>query len=67
MFKSYRVGTVFGFPIDRASEIAVRETATFLAAATDFDSVLLVAFQEDVAENLHRALTTAGLRGTEPH
>ncbi len=47
---------VFGYPIERAAEIAVRESAAFLARRPDFEAVLLVAFQDEVANSLRRAL-----------
>ena len=47
---------VYGYPLDAAAAIAVRECRAFLAGAPDFESVQLVAFQEDVAASLGRAL-----------
>lgn len=47
---------VFGYPPDRAAEIAVRVSRAFLDGAPDFGEILLVAFQEGIAESLRRAL-----------
>ena len=44
---------VFGYPIDEAATIAVREVRSFPHA---FDRVILVAFGADVYAALHRAL-----------
>jgi O-acetyl-ADP-ribose deacetylase len=51
---------VFGFPLEEASEIAVREVAAFLEPRADFEKALLVAFRAADAEVLQRALTRLG-------
>lgn len=38
---------VYGFPSDKAAEIAVREAAAALEGGADFDEILLVAFGEE--------------------
>ena len=43
---------VYGYPLDEAAEIAVREVST----ATDLERILLVAFGEDVQRALARTL-----------
>jgi O-acetyl-ADP-ribose deacetylase (regulator of RNase III) len=48
---------VFGFPLAPASEIAVRETAQFLAKQLDFSKVLLVAFRDEHAAVMRASLT----------
>lgn len=45
---------VYGFPLDRAAAIAVRETR---ARERDFDRMLLVAFDPDVERSLTRCLS----------
>ncbi|MGH2571579.1 MAG: O-acetyl-ADP-ribose deacetylase [bacterium] len=47
---------IYGYPPERAAAVAVRGVAAFLEATPDFESVLLVAFQKDVAASLQRAL-----------
>jgi O-acetyl-ADP-ribose deacetylase len=47
---------VFGFPLALASEIAVREVASFLARHAAFEKALLVAFRAADAEVLRQAL-----------
>ena len=47
---------IYGYPVDEAAKIAVREVKTFLDAHPDaLDRVILVAFGDDV----HSALTSA--------
>ncbi len=41
---------VYGYPLDRAARIAVRETATFLEQDTHLEKVYLVCFGQDVHE-----------------
>jgi O-acetyl-ADP-ribose deacetylase (regulator of RNase III) len=48
---------VFGFPLAPASEIAVRETAQFLAKQPDFSKVVLVAFRDEHAAVMRASLT----------
>ena len=50
---------VFGFPLAQASEIAVRAASQFLARQPAFEKVLLVAFCDEDAAVLRRALTDA--------
>jgi O-acetyl-ADP-ribose deacetylase (regulator of RNase III) len=47
---------IYGFPLDQASAIAVREVAAFLEGTPEIESVLLVAFSDDVAASLERAV-----------
>ena len=47
---------VYGFPLELASRIAVREIAAFLARHDDFGAVLLVAFRDEDVMILGRAL-----------
>lgn len=52
----------YGFPIERASRIAVRECLAFLAEHPDFDRITLVCFGPSALETVKRAyaeLTTA--------
>jgi O-acetyl-ADP-ribose deacetylase len=49
---------VFGFPFELASPIAVTELASFLAANATFEKALLVAFRDEDARMLRRALDT---------
>jgi O-acetyl-ADP-ribose deacetylase (regulator of RNase III) len=51
---------VFGFPLALASDVAVREIAIFLAAQPAFGKVSLVAFRDEDATVLGRAVTRAG-------
>jgi O-acetyl-ADP-ribose deacetylase len=50
---------VFGFPIAKASAIAVREVGRFLALQPAVAKVLLVAFRDEDATALKRALSEA--------
>jgi O-acetyl-ADP-ribose deacetylase (regulator of RNase III) len=52
---------VYGFPLESASHIAVREVTAFLSRHDDFETALLVAFRDDDATVLRRAL-----RSVEP-
>ena len=45
---------VFGFPKDLAAEIAIEQSATFLAGHLDFGLVVLVAFGDEQADLLLR-------------
>lgn len=48
---------VYGYPMDRASAIAVRECRAFLATPSSIERILLVAFSVADAEALRRAVT----------
>jgi len=50
---------VYGYPLDRAASIAVREVRAFLAADDRIDTVYLVCFGEEVLEAYRRALRQA--------
>lgn len=50
---------VYGYPLDRAASIAVREVRAFLAADDRIDTVYLVCFGEEVLEAYRRALREA--------
>jgi O-acetyl-ADP-ribose deacetylase (regulator of RNase III) len=54
-FPAIRTG-VFGYPLDLASEIAVRECGMFLSAHPDFERVVLVAFRVADAEIMRKKL-----------
>lgn len=47
---------IYGFPIDRACDIAIREVAAFLDHDDRLDSVLMVAFGDDIRRALESAL-----------
>ncbi len=49
----------YGFPLGEAAELAVREIADFLGEAPEFETVLLVALQLEVAHAFERALEQA--------
>lgn len=49
----------FGYPNDAAAHVAVTEVQGFLRTNTNFESVLLVAFDEELAGTLRRALKAA--------
>ena len=49
---------VYGYPVEAAAEIAVRETQRVLADGAEIERVLFVAFGEDVRRALERALRT---------
>jgi O-acetyl-ADP-ribose deacetylase (regulator of RNase III) len=51
---------IYGYPLEQAAAVAVREVAAFLEGAPDLESVLLVAFSEDVAASLKGALPARG-------
>lgn len=57
-------GGVFGFPQNRAVEIAVREVNSFLGADARIENVLMVAFSDDMAAVLTTALESALERGS---
>jgi O-acetyl-ADP-ribose deacetylase (regulator of RNase III) len=46
---------VFGYPIDAAAKIAMREVASFLKQNDDFEKVIFAAFDETVASALKDA------------
>jgi O-acetyl-ADP-ribose deacetylase (regulator of RNase III) len=48
---------IYGFPVDRAARIAVREVRTFLARDDSIERVLLVCFGRDAYETFTAALT----------
>jgi len=48
---------VYGFPMDRAARIAVRESRTLLAVYPDFEKVLLVCFGDEALRVHQDALT----------
>lgn len=47
---------VYGYPVDRAAQVAVRETRAFLEQDRQIEKVLLVCFGDDVYEAYVRAL-----------
>lgn len=47
---------VYGYPIDAATEIAVRETAGFLRTHSSIDRVIFACFSADVLREYQRAL-----------
>ena len=47
---------VYGYPLDQAASIAVREVRAFLAADDRIDTVYLVCFGEEVLEAYRRSL-----------
>jgi O-acetyl-ADP-ribose deacetylase (regulator of RNase III) len=47
---------IYGFPIDRAARIAVREIGKFLHADATIEKVILVAFSRDVYDSYQHAL-----------
>jgi O-acetyl-ADP-ribose deacetylase (regulator of RNase III) len=49
---------VYGFPMDRAARIAVREVSAFLAANPDFEKLLLVCFGKAALQTFQDALAT---------
>ena len=57
-FPSISTGA-YGFPMDRAARIAVRETKKFLEGKTSIERVLLVCFGEDAREIHSQALEEA--------
>ena len=50
---------VYGFPINRAARIAVREVHAFLGTHLDFEKVLLVCFGKEALRVFQAALTDA--------
>ncbi len=50
---------VYGYPLDEAARIAVREVKNFLAEENRIETVYLVCFGEDVREAYERALGPA--------
>ena len=50
---------VYGFPMERAADIAVRETKTFLLANRTVEKVLLVCFGQQAYDVLSQALREA--------
>ena len=57
---------VYGFPVARATEIAVETAASFLDATDEIDSVLMVAFGDDTLSALKRALSEFPSNGARP-
>jgi O-acetyl-ADP-ribose deacetylase (regulator of RNase III) len=53
---------VYGYPIERATQIAIRETSSFLADDPGIERVIFVTFGDDVHQAYERAL--ASLRST---
>jgi O-acetyl-ADP-ribose deacetylase (regulator of RNase III) len=51
---------VYGYPPVLAAEIAVREVTTFLAAGSNIEQVVLVAFDAPLGDILTRAVRTHG-------
>jgi O-acetyl-ADP-ribose deacetylase (regulator of RNase III) len=51
---------VYGYPLDQAAAIAVRETRSLDAAATTVEAISLVAFDAAVLEAIRRALPVEG-------
>jgi O-acetyl-ADP-ribose deacetylase len=47
---------VYGFPVDQACEIAVREAGTFLADNTTITQITFVCFSETIEQEMARAL-----------
>ena len=60
-FPSISTGA-YGFPMDRAARIAVRETKRFLAGNTLVERVLLVCFGQSAREMHEQALNEAACR-----
>jgi O-acetyl-ADP-ribose deacetylase (regulator of RNase III) len=50
---------IYGFPVDRAAQIAIREVATFLDSDDRIETVLMVAFGPEIHDALRSALTAA--------
>ena len=57
-FPSISTG-VYGYPMDLAARVAVRETLSFLSNREAWDSIVLVAFQQRDAAELTEALSVA--------
>jgi O-acetyl-ADP-ribose deacetylase (regulator of RNase III) len=55
----------FGYPVARATQIAVREIRAALDAGLDLDAVLLVAYDEDLHDVLSKAVAAVGTNGSE--
>ena len=51
---------IYGYPVDDAARIAVREARTFTGRDASVARILLVAFDEDVYSSLHDALRLPG-------
>src|SRR5690348_9251016 len=47
---------VYGYPLDLATEIAVRECKTFLSAHSEFERIVLVAFRASDADVMREKL-----------
>jgi O-acetyl-ADP-ribose deacetylase (regulator of RNase III) len=54
---------VYGYPVDAAAGIAVRETARFVSAHPSVERVIFTAFGPDVLAAYERELSGAGLAG----
>ena len=50
----------FGYPPERAAQVAVREIRTVLDSDVGFEMVLLVAFDDEVYQALSKAINRAG-------
>jgi O-acetyl-ADP-ribose deacetylase (regulator of RNase III) len=48
---------IYGFPVDRATAIAVRETRAFVAAEPSIERVIFAAFGDEVASAYERELS----------
>jgi len=57
---------VYGFPIDRAAEIAIAEVASYLRTTDQLDRVLMVAFGSDTRSALEAALAATRNGETQP-
>ncbi len=57
-FPSISTGA-FGFPMDRAARVAIREVHEFLGANPDFESVLLVCFGKEALRVHQQALAAS--------
>jgi O-acetyl-ADP-ribose deacetylase (regulator of RNase III) len=54
---------VYGYPIDAAAEIAVRETARFVSESDAIERVIFTAFSAEVLRAYQRLLSGAGFAG----
>jgi O-acetyl-ADP-ribose deacetylase (regulator of RNase III) len=54
----------FGYPVPRAARIAAREIRAALDAGLDLDTVLLVAYDEDLHDALSKAVAAVGTDGS---
>jgi O-acetyl-ADP-ribose deacetylase (regulator of RNase III) len=51
---------VYGYPIDEATRIAVRETAAFVSETPAIERVIFTCFSDEIARAYERELTGAG-------